>query len=329
LLASPLDTRLPGLEGKATSRLGLGMATLMREGSRRRRQYVFDAAYECGFRHWDVAPLYGLGHAEEVLGKLLRRAAGDVTIASKFGLRPSSVARLAGRFQKPLRAILDRSAILKGLARSYVGSAVRPEAPAILDVLESLKSSVNELGVEKLDILLMHDMPWTDAWESLWGDLSAHVFDSNAPLLGISGTSDEDPDPLSLLTDRNVLQVTGSAFDVPGTRPTDAFEIYFGLFARELRPAMEYLSVNHDARRSVEALVGRPARSHSDVAALLASLNLAKSTDSILLIGTTQAAHAVSIWTGVEAMLPAVLDNRRAILQRLTPLQEALWGRSS
>lgn len=328
-MVSPLTTRLPGPEGKATSRLGLGMATLMREGSRQRRQYVFDAAYECGYRHWDVAPLYGLGHAEKVLGKLLQRASGDFTVASKFGLRPSGVARLAGKFQKPLRAVLDRSAALRGLARSYAGSAVRPEAPAILDVLESLKSSVKELDIEKLDILLMHDMPWTEAWASLWADLSAHVFDSRAPLLGISGTSDDDPDPQSLLTDRNVLQVTGSAFDMPGARRTDAFEIYFGLFARELRPALEYLSGNREARRGVEALAGRAARSPSDVAALLASLTLAKSTDSILLIGTTQAAHALSLWNGVETMLPAVLDNRHAILKCLAPLQEAHQGRNS
>lgn len=325
---SPLRTRLPGLEGKPTSRLGLGMATLMREGSKRRRQYVFDAAYECGYRHLDVAPLYGLGQAERTLGKLLQRVGGDVTVASKFGLRPSNAARIAGRVQKPLRAILDRSAMLRRLARSYVGSAVRPEAPALADVLESLKTSARELEIEQLDILLMHDMLWTDSWTSLWQDLSAHVFDSNAPLLGVSGTSGEDPDPRALLTDENVLQVPGSAYDAPGTRSNDAFQINFGLFARELGPALEYLSVGGDARQNVEALVGRATRTPSDVAALLASLNLAKSTNSILLVGTTQAAHVMSLWNGVEAMLPAVVENRHAILQCLAPLHETPLDRN-
>jgi D-threo-aldose 1-dehydrogenase len=59
----------------------------MREGSRPAREKVFDAAYEAGVRHFDVAPLYGLGVAEKELGRLLLRVPADVTVATKFGLR--------------------------------------------------------------------------------------------------------------------------------------------------------------------------------------------------------------------------------------------------
>jgi D-threo-aldose 1-dehydrogenase len=322
-------TKLPGARGKTTSRLGLGMATLMREGSQRKRQYVFDVAYERGVRHFDVAPLYGLGRAEADLGRLIQRTAGDVTIASKFGLRPSTLARMAGRVQKPLRTLLKHSATLQRLARSYTGSSVRLDAPQLQDVVASLEQSLKELSVDRLDLLLMHDIQWNREWIKLWQDLSEHSFDSRALAFGVSCTSDEDPDPLAMLTERNVLQIPGSAFCDKNTPPNSLLEINFGLFARELAPMASFLDLNHQARSSIEALLGLPIRTYSEVGSLLASLNLAKRQTSILLIGTTKPAHVTGIWSGVEAMLPQVQRNVPALLSHLTPVKNALKGTSS
>lgn len=318
-----MQTKLPGAAGKTTSRLGLGIATLMREGSQRKRDYVFDAAYDCGIRHFDVAPLYGLGRAEPVLGRLLLRTEGDVTIASKFGLRPSQLARTMGRLQRPLRFALERSTTLKHLARSYKGSSIRQVAPQVQDVIRSLDLSHRELGVDGLDLLLMHDMEWDREWIELWNGLSTHTFESKTPGLGVSCASSEDPDPLGVLTERNVLQVPGSIFSKKATSK-DPLKISFGLFARELSPAISFLDGDPQARSYIEELVGLPVRTPSEVASLLASISLAKDGRSILLIGTTKSSHVTEVWNGVESILPAVQNNVRDLLRHLSPIQMPL-----
>lgn len=55
----------------STSQVGVGCAYLT-EGFGMEEARVIDAAYEAGARHFDVAPQYGMGTAEKVLGFALR-----------------------------------------------------------------------------------------------------------------------------------------------------------------------------------------------------------------------------------------------------------------
>lgn len=45
------------------------------------------AALDQGINFFDTADVYGLGHAEEVLGRALRDQGDDVVVATKFGVR--------------------------------------------------------------------------------------------------------------------------------------------------------------------------------------------------------------------------------------------------
>ena len=58
-----------GGTGIETSALGFGCADLLREPSSRGRRRLLDAALDAGIRHFDVAPMYGLGLAEGELGR--------------------------------------------------------------------------------------------------------------------------------------------------------------------------------------------------------------------------------------------------------------------
>jgi hypothetical protein len=62
---------------------------LFRLHSARERATVLAAAYDAGIRHFDVAPLYGLGQAEIELGQFLRGRRDTVTVTTKFGLDPA------------------------------------------------------------------------------------------------------------------------------------------------------------------------------------------------------------------------------------------------
>jgi D-threo-aldose 1-dehydrogenase len=130
--AAPLGD-LYGLVGEATA-----AATL-------------DRALACGINLVDVAPLYGHGLAELRCGSALRRAlAGrsreELVVSSKVGRWMNPMARPA----------------LAGVS-GYVGAL--PHA-AVIDysydgTLRSLEQSLLRLGMDRIDIVLIHDV---DAW---------------------------------------------------------------------------------------------------------------------------------------------------------------------
>jgi aryl-alcohol dehydrogenase-like predicted oxidoreductase len=72
--------------GRSTSALGFGCASLLRLPDPADRQRLLATAVEYGIRHFDVARFYGLGLAEAELAPLLRHHRGQLTLATKFGL---------------------------------------------------------------------------------------------------------------------------------------------------------------------------------------------------------------------------------------------------
>ncbi|MDX6643271.1 MAG: D-threo-aldose 1-dehydrogenase, partial [Solirubrobacteraceae bacterium] len=62
---------LPGTEFETTA-LGFGCAELYRAASAAERRRLLETAHSLGIRHFDVAPMYGLGLAERELGGFAR-----------------------------------------------------------------------------------------------------------------------------------------------------------------------------------------------------------------------------------------------------------------
>lgn len=143
---------------RSTTPLGLGLATLMREPSSRTQQYLLQLAYDVGFRHFDVAPSYGLGTAERALGRFLQSHMDDVTVGTKVGI---AVRRNFMRFQaiqRPIRAMLRRFPSLRGRATRAVGSAIHARSNFALSACTlSLENSLRELKRDSIDLLLLHD----------------------------------------------------------------------------------------------------------------------------------------------------------------------------
>lgn len=117
-----------------TTALGLGCAAfgnLYTEVSDQACADTLHAALELGIRYADVAPLYGFGIAEDRLGRLLADVPrGDVVISTKVGR----------------------------LLRSVNG----PEVDAVFDftaegVRRSVEESLTRLGLDRVDILYIHD----------------------------------------------------------------------------------------------------------------------------------------------------------------------------
>ncbi len=145
--------------------LGFGCASLYGLSARRDRRAVLESAYDLGIRHFDVAPIYGLGLAEAELADFAQTRT-DVRIATKFGIRPTVIGHLAGFVQPPIRRILQMSSAVKSKVKQ---SGATPDAGAVGRVLYSrrdysvasaqraLVSSLRALRTERIDYFLLHE----------------------------------------------------------------------------------------------------------------------------------------------------------------------------
>jgi aryl-alcohol dehydrogenase-like predicted oxidoreductase len=138
----------------------LGTAAIMGRVSRRRGLAALERAHAAGIRHFDTARSYGWGEAERVVGTFLRgHAREDIRLVTKCGIVPvrrspmlraaKTVGRLALSLAPGLRARGQRIASSTGFRPSYTAD---PEALAT-----SLRTSLGELGVSYVDVLLLHN----------------------------------------------------------------------------------------------------------------------------------------------------------------------------
>jgi D-threo-aldose 1-dehydrogenase len=146
------------------TRLGFGCAPiggLFRAVSDGAAAVVAGHAWDIGIRYFDVAPLYGYGSAERRLGRALAgRPRRSFTVSTKVGRL------LYPRDDIPAGADVDHQALDgKGDAFYIDPPPVRPVFDYSHDgVLRSVESSLERLGLDRIDILFIHDPD--DHWEA-------------------------------------------------------------------------------------------------------------------------------------------------------------------
>jgi len=146
--------------GKTTSRLGFGCARLGMGSSRKHSLALLEHAFDCGIRHFDVAPIYGNGDAERCLGEFARKHRSQITITTKFGIKRSSSTwfrKGARRFLKVVRKYGPD--FLSTAAKVTIGTV--GTAPDTLFTVEeansSLEASLRFLKTDYVDLLLLHE----------------------------------------------------------------------------------------------------------------------------------------------------------------------------
>ena len=202
--------------GRRSSALGFGCASLLRLSEVSEQQRLLDQAVDLGIRHFDVARLYGLGQAEAELGALLHRHPGQLTLASKCGLGDAAPPSAAVQRQGLARRVLQKAPWLRPLARRLHGQALVSRDFSAPHCSRSLTTSLQQLGVESLDLLLLHEPQPTDwldpALEECLADLQQQG------LIGGYGISGDLQASLGLIRDRpglapHVLQWEDSGLD--------------------------------------------------------------------------------------------------------------------
>jgi len=137
-----LPTAPLGGRGVTVTRLGLGTApfgNMFAELTEADADATVAAAWDAGVRLFDTAPFYGHGLAEERLGRALRARPRDgYVLSSKVG------------------RVLEPGDADPGIFR--VPRGVSPRFDYSRDgVLRSIDASLARLGVDRLDIVLVHD----------------------------------------------------------------------------------------------------------------------------------------------------------------------------
>jgi len=188
---------------RSTTSLGFGCASLLRLPEARDRQKLLDLAVDLGIRHFDVARLYGLGQAEFELSSLLCRHQGKLTVATKFGLGNVAPSSPAVQRQGTARRMLQKAPWLRPLARRIHSHALVPRDFSAHHCRISLTTSLQQLGLESVDLLLLHEPEphdWLDpALESCLATLHQQG------LIGGYGVSGDLQFALSLLSQRSDL----------------------------------------------------------------------------------------------------------------------------
>lgn len=150
------NIELPGTKRK-TTRLGFGCSGLMGGISERESLRLLETAYEAGIRHFDVAPSYGHGLAERCAGKFLRGKVEDVTIATKYGILPPARAGLLEIARTAVRPLARRFPAVRRRAANAAANLKSKARFSAEEARKSLEHSLQELGVERVDLWLLHE----------------------------------------------------------------------------------------------------------------------------------------------------------------------------
>jgi D-threo-aldose 1-dehydrogenase len=146
----PLKTRKLGRTNVQVTELGLGTAPLgelfVRVDDNDAARLI-EAAWDGGVRYFDTSPWYGRGLAEHTLGRsLYRRPRADYVVSTKIGRllrRPLGPGAIKDQWMGGLefRTVFDYG---------YDG------------VMRSFEDSLQRLGVNRVDLLLIHDLDPSD-----------------------------------------------------------------------------------------------------------------------------------------------------------------------
>jgi len=146
VITAPLALHRLGRSGVSVTELSLGgaaLGNLFTEVDDAAARAAVETAWDAGIRLFDTAPHYGLGLSERRLGDALRdRPRTEYVICTKVG-------RLLQPAAPPFRRDTEGFAVPASQVRVFDFSAN--------GVRRSLEASLRRLGMDRVDIVLLHD----------------------------------------------------------------------------------------------------------------------------------------------------------------------------
>lgn len=153
--------------------VGFGCAPIGSRIGERQARELLSVAFDHGIRHVDVAPSYGRGFAEDILGRFLTGRREKVRIATKFGIEPAP-RHAHTPFLLALGRLVQRSLPRLRQRVSAQAAPARLERVAPDVMRRSVERSLRALSTDHIDTLLFHDCSTAAA---LADDLRAALVD--------------------------------------------------------------------------------------------------------------------------------------------------------
>ena len=277
------------------------------------------AAWDAGIRYFDVSPWYGLGLAERRFGRFLaRKPRQEFVISSKVG--------------KLLRASRDNR------ARDYFPFTPSPNTPhfdyTADGVLRSVEDSLQRLGLDRLDIVFVHDLSpdntyLPEDWETLWPAAETGAFpaltrlreegvidgwgmgvNSPEPILRCMQVADSDVHLLasqySLIDHANAVEQVFPAAREKGQSFVVGSALNAGFLGGEPRfnYGEENMLIPQDKRQRREALRAIAAEHGVDLVAAALQFSLAPEIVAALVVGTAMPGHILADHAALRAKIP-------------------------
>lgn len=285
-----------------TAALGFGCASLFGLPARRDRMAVLETAYDAGIRSFDVAPIYGLGVAETELASFLK-GRDDISVTTKFGIRPTRLCRVAGRIQPPARRVLRRASGLKAKVKTSgakrgsgtVGRLLYGAHDYSVDnARRSLTASLRTLQTERIDYFFLHEP--LGQLDPRIGELADYLDGEQARgVIGHWGPAGD----LSMM-DGGLAELTrrASAMQLPydlasgfsGPDPEQRRStITFGFIATTLPVVLEVLGKDPELRRRCCELLDADVADQRVVFALLVRDAVRRNPFGVVLLSSTKA----------------------------------------
>lgn len=312
--------RLSGTE-IVTTPLGFGCAGLSRLPRSAQRREIVEAAYESGIRHFDVAPMYGLGAAESELSPVLKRRRDQITITTKFGIDATAFSRVAARLQGPARLLLskrpnleaDLKVIARGPRSGWVGRLLYASAGYSERSAErSLARSLSALGTEYIDVFALHDPVGglISGAPELIGYLNRQRDLGRIRTWGLAGEKSELPDVVERLGDEvPLVQFQDDLFDLaPDAEPILAeAKITFGAVRRVLPAIQWFLARSPTEREAWSARLELDLRNEASLPLLLLRQALRRNPDGVVLFSSSRSTR---VRTAVEAVSDSAMISK-------------------
>jgi D-threo-aldose 1-dehydrogenase len=280
---------------------------------------TMSAAWDAGVRYFDVSPWYGLGLAERRFGRFLaRKSRGDFVLSSKVG--------------KLLRASRDNQ------AKTFFPFTNSPNTPhfdyTANGVMRSVEDSLQRLGLDRLDIVFVHDLSpdnkyLPDDWNALWpvaekgafpaltrlrdgGVIDAWGMGVNCPqpILRCLEVADTDVHLLasqySLADHANAVEQLFPKARAAGVSFVVGSALNAGFLGGEPRYnyGEENTLIPADKRERLASLRAIAGRHGVDLIAAGLQFSLAPDVASALIVGTASPAHILADHAALRAKIP-------------------------
>jgi aryl-alcohol dehydrogenase-like predicted oxidoreductase len=285
--------------GRRVSALGFGCASLGSRVDAKRGTAALARAFDAGISWFDVAPSYGDGDAETLLGSFLAGKRSQVVVCTKVGLLPAR-ASLPSRVAKPLAQRALRIAPgLRTLAVRQRAPAQRvPLTGALIE--SSVQASLRRLQTDYLDVLALHEPSLADfERDDVLRALEKVITAGFARTVSIAGDWEVAVHAVEASEQIQILQIANSPFvpnlryaeeRLPGDRPVSfvSHSVYGHLGALDkLTAILEKDSGTNKLMKSH----GYAGPSSAMAAAFLLDFALAANPQGVVLLSMYQPSH--------------------------------------